>query len=270
MTSGKEVALGPVADPSAFKTCTKCARTRHTEIHFHRDSRTPGKHLARCKDCIRANDRARRPAKYPPRPPKEPKAPRIPRDAGGVQMCTRCKKTYPATLEHFQKKAVSTNGLTSWCRPCHRDYARERQAARRADPVERERVRAEKQRWIESDKGREWKRARSQIDNLLRQGRTASLPWDWSIGQWEECLRFFVSTCAYCGSADDLTQDHVIPVADPACPGTVPWNMVPACGPCNYSKQHRDVQAWCKDEQRLAVVWVYVAAQRRAQRHLAA
>lgn len=262
--------MGPVADPGIFKTCTKCTRTRHIETHFHRDPRNRNRHIARCKDCTRAHDRARRPAKHPPRPPKEPKAPRIPRDAGGVQTCTRCKQDKPATLDYFRKNAKTTNGIDSWCHECSREYARKRRAARRADPIEAAKISEQKRRWAESDKGREWKRARSQIDNLLRQGRTAFFPWDWSVEQWEECLRFFDFMCAYCGCPDDLTQDHVIPVADRSCPGTVPWNMVPACGPCNYSKQHRNVQTWCRDEQRLAVVWVYVAAQRRVHQRLVA
>jgi 5-methylcytosine-specific restriction endonuclease McrA len=48
--------------------------------------------------------------------------------------------------------------------------------------------------------------------------------------------------CAYCGKHGALTADHVLPVAH----GGVDElsNLVPACGTCNSSKQHKPVESW--------------------------
>jgi len=48
--------------------------------------------------------------------------------------------------------------------------------------------------------------------------------------------------CAYCGKHGALTADHVLPVAH----GGVDEfrNLVPACGSCNSSKQHKPIEDW--------------------------
>lgn len=49
-------------------------------------------------------------------------------------------------------------------------------------------------------------------------------------------------SCAYCGSADKLTIDHLIARSQTG-PDEAD-NLVPACRPCNSSKQGRDVLRW--------------------------
>jgi HNH endonuclease len=75
-----------------------------------------------------------------------------------------------------------------------------------------------------------------------------SLPVQWTAEDWAKCLDHFGHRCVYCGRGDvALTQDHVIPLNErliseefKGMGGTVPWNMVPACGPCNSSKHNKD------------------------------
>lgn len=47
--------------------------------------------------------------------------------------------------------------------------------------------------------------------------------------------------CHYCGTPNAGTVDHVIPVARGGTNDAS--NLVPACGPCNYSKGGRDARA---------------------------
>lgn len=66
--------------------------------------------------------------------------------------------------------------------------------------------------------------------------------------------------CAYCGKHGGLTADHVLPVAH----GGVDEirNLVPACGPCNSSKQHKPVEEWYRAQPFFAE-----ARWRKIQRH---
>ena len=52
----------------------------------------------------------------------------------------------------------------------------------------------------------------------------------------------FKFSCAYCGSKDFLTVDHLIPVSKGG-PDCI-TNLVPACSFCNASKGNRDVVKW--------------------------
>lgn len=47
--------------------------------------------------------------------------------------------------------------------------------------------------------------------------------------------------CHYCGAPKAGTVDHVIPVSRGGTNDAS--NLVPACGPCNYSKGGRDARA---------------------------
>ncbi len=51
---------------------------------------------------------------------------------------------------------------------------------------------------------------------------------------------FFGGNCCYCNSAPATAQDHLIPVNKSSL-GLHAWgNVVPACSPCNATKQGRD------------------------------
>ena len=164
--------------------------------------------------------------------------------------CPNCQRALPATTEHFRRRAgVEGKYLTSWCIECIRKHARERQAARRANPIERIKVLEEKRRHLKSARGKEWKRGQMIRDNAKQRHRRTkrAMRWMWSSALWEETKALWGNRCAYCGTDALLTQDHFIPLAREDCPGTVPWNMVPACLSCNCSKGQIHPKDWIKD-----------------------
>lgn len=78
-----------------------------------------------------------------------------------------------------------------------------------------------------------------------RNQRVHETPSGWTSADWLKSKLVWKSRCAYCGRrAKRLTRDHFIPLIDPKCPGTVPWNIVPACVSCNSSKGKRDPHEW--------------------------
>lgn len=89
----------------------------------------------------------------------------------------------------------------------------------------------------------------SLIENHKRRSKRAEVPFAWTLAEWQRCLDAWAHRCAYCG-ATPVEQDHVIPLSSPVCPGTVPWNMVPACIRCNRSNRKvkvipANVAAYC-------------------------
>lgn len=63
-----------------------------------------------------------------------------------------------------------------------------------------------------------------------------------SSHDWQLTLQFFNNSCAYCGSSDDITQDHVIALSHGG--SNTASNVVPCCRRCNSSKRDHDVVDW--------------------------
>lgn len=64
--------------------------------------------------------------------------------------------------------------------------------------------------------------------------------------EWKEIMIYFGGECAYCGATPrpnkKLTRDHLQPVSKGG--RTEPSNIVPACAPCNSSKNDDDFKDW--------------------------
>jgi 5-methylcytosine-specific restriction endonuclease McrA len=76
-----------------------------------------------------------------------------------------------------------------------------------------------------------------------RKARIRLMKKEYTKEDWQKALEYFDNSCAYCNEKrDDLQQDHFVPVNDG---GTyTPDNIVPACPPCNSSKQKIDPFEW--------------------------
>lgn len=60
---------------------------------------------------------------------------------------------------------------------------------------------------------------------------------------WKESVKFFSSACCYCGlklTAENLTEDHLIPINKTSL-GLHAWgNLVPSCHRCNKEKNSKN------------------------------
>ena len=89
-----------------------------------------------------------------------------------------------------------------------------------------------------------------------------SLPNDFGVGDWEECLMFFGYKDAYTGLPMDIpSQDHVIPVTKGG--HYTKTNIVPCEKSINSSKFNHDMEEWYRkqtyfSEERLAKIkeWI--------------
>ncbi|WP_353888819.1 HNH endonuclease signature motif containing protein [uncultured Paracoccus sp.] len=123
---------------------------------------------------------------------------------------------------------------------------------RRLRQEQPEHVKRIKRAYLAGEAGRKWKREQSRVDNARRRQRKLSTAFDWQSRYWTQVLELFDGCCAYCGSSGPFHQDHFIPLSDPACPGTVRGNIVPACQRCNLAKGSRHPYEWVGDRDAIA------------------
>jgi 5-methylcytosine-specific restriction endonuclease McrA len=187
-----------------------------------------------------------------------------------MKLCANkgCNETDP---ERFNKNKSRKDGLSQYCRSCANAITNKWGTANPDKKKECGRVGYKK--FYDNNRDKELARLKKSTDlyrannpekikeglrvyrqnnpdiiNAQTQRRNAkrlSLPVDWSARLWKQCLDFFGNRCVYCHRDDlPLEQDHFIPLNDPQCPGTVPWNMVPACRGCNSRKNDNNPFTW--------------------------
>ena len=57
-----------------------------------------------------------------------------------------------------------------------------------------------------------------------------------------ELKKLYLGPCSYCGVVGEMTLDHVVPISRGGVHGVS--NLVPACGPCNFSKGQKLLVEW--------------------------
>lgn len=75
-----------------------------------------------------------------------------------------------------------------------------------------------------------------------RRDRIDSSASDLTEKEWNRILLLFDGKCAYCGSSENITRDHIVPVSKGG--GYTRTNIVPCCGSCNSKKHNRDMASW--------------------------
>lgn len=75
-----------------------------------------------------------------------------------------------------------------------------------------------------------------------RRARMAAVSVTLTLAQWRAVLASYGQRCAYCGSPDRISQDHVVAIALGGAHSAD--NVVPACGSCNSAKRARTVDEW--------------------------
>lgn len=94
-----------------------------------------------------------------------------------------------------------------------------------------------KKRWYKTPRGKEYSRLR------LRKRRELSKGSDFTLNEWEMCLKHFGKSCAYCGERlRKLEMDHFIPLTKGGL--LTKSNVVPACRSCNATKNAQDFFEW--------------------------
>jgi len=189
----------------------------------------------------------------------------------------------PATNEYFSKHNQCKDGLRPHCKMCQKAGSQKYYAANKDQIILKtsqyqkdhpEQTRKINQRWEQNNHDKrlaqrkhrrltnpEIAKASSlrhrlkypEQDRVIKQRRVArkrNLPDNFSHADWERALNYFNGRCAICErQLRDLfdthrpAADHWIPLTSPACPGTIPTNIIPLChgiSGCNNRKGNRD------------------------------
>lgn len=214
--------------PDGFKRCPKCDRILALS-EFHMDRQKAGGRAVYCKECVCASQKAH----YAP------------------------EKAHLAYQMRYAKHKETIKAKAKVYRRNNPAKVREAQKAwKRANP---DRVRANRLRYYTKNQEqiREYNRKqkvryaeRRRINTQRRRARKRQLPDTITHDDWQRCLSYWNGRCAYCDNPPGLFPnmrlhaDHFIPLSSPDCPGTIPTNILPACGSCNDSKGYSNPIDW--------------------------
>ena len=80
------------------------------------------------------------------------------------------------------------------------------------------------------------------IKRHKREAKLKSLPSTLTKNQWDYTVAHFNNSCVYCGSEEQIQQDHFVPLSKGG--EFTHNNIIPACMKCNCSKQDQDFFEW--------------------------
>lgn len=199
-----------------------------------------------------------------------------------TKRCYKCEKYFLRNKDNFKVAKSNTDGLSGVCKTCcarydklqHKRYYQENKnkilkynkswnkKAYKENP-KRYKIYAKEMYWANPEKSKKnvalWRQKnrehwlkRSRIASQRRRARLSKLEHNLTLEEWQESLKYFDNSCAYCGAHQDdldssLEQDHVIPVSKGGAYKID--NIVPACKPCNTSKSTQDLIEWYKSKE---------------------
>jgi 5-methylcytosine-specific restriction endonuclease McrA len=155
--------------------------------------------------------------------------------------CHICHIVKPTT--DFYTAKGHNDGFQSRCIPCEKKYQHDRRDRYR------DRQRVLRQRWREENRERSrasdtrYRNAHPEIwAAQARKRRAKARSNDTFYISQKELKKLYVGPCTYCGVSGKMTLDHVVPIQRGGSHSV--GNLVPACGPCNFSKGQKLLVEW--------------------------
>lgn len=179
-----------------------------------------------------------------------------------MKRCTKCGKEYPATTEHFHRRAEAKDGLRAECKACNcervrrryeADPERAREQSRRYREANHDKVREQDRRYREAnaERRREYQRRYNEANpekvkekDRRHRARKAGAGGTHTAEDIRTIYDSQKGRCWYCLKPLNGTYhvDHRIPLARGG--SNAPENIVIACPTCNLSKGARLPQEW--------------------------
>lgn len=205
--------------PSApYKTCSACKKEQPIE-HFSKDKTQPTGLNYQCKSCRSAINK------------RSYAAQKVVTETH--QTCTSCH--IEKELNEFYKDSRGQLGRMTRCKPCHNKTVISNHQKNPESHTEASK------RWRQNNPDKV-RMANSRIKAMRRKAERRTI----SVADWKSVLLQHRHCCAYCGSAGDLTMDHVVPLVRGGRHSI--GNVVPACRSCNSSKNGRFIVEWRKSK----------------------
>lgn len=226
------------------KTCTKCGETKPLE-DFGRDKRSRDGRTARCKECINAYTRAWHHRDIEQNRAKKRAYLKSRGEVGRAAGRESARRWRAANPEKARAKGKRDRERLMARNP---DYFREWYQQNLEKERERARKVMQQQRLTKPEREREKKRRyRARNAAAVRQrerektySRRAKQPYSPELAAHMAAL--VLLPCTYCGSAENITIDHIIPLSRGG--KHVAENLAAACYACNSSKGNRLLSEW--------------------------
>ena len=138
--------------------------------------------------------------------------------------CSQCQQVLP--VDAFYMNRLAADWRESACKPCKLAL---NAATYAANPRKH---RALVQRWEKQNRDK----VRGYVKQRRAKRKNASVS-DLTEQEWLTLLAANGNACAFCGSGDDLTQDHAVPLSRGG--EHTLTNIIPACRSCNSRKRTR-------------------------------
>ena len=210
------------------KKCNKCGTVYSGDLskYFHKHSKLKDGYRNDCKMCRRTTNK--------------------PIVKEGHRICSKCKNELPLNEEYFMKDSTKKNGLSNICKQC------DKEKGKKYRKENKDKLKETKKKYMQTQKGKQalkngmLKRRERITIGVLKTRKPITHE------QWEDCLKYFNESCAYCGTHQNnlewtLEQEHIIPLSKG---GTYDVsNIIPACRTCNVSKKDRKLETWFKSKE---------------------
>lgn len=159
----------------------------------------------------------------------------------GLKRCKYCLEVKEVT----NYKKVGKHRIKEYCIDCTTIYKEEKRKYDKEYYLKnKEKKQVYYKKW-KANGGQELRR----LNDQKREAKKKNVYSDLTIDEWEECLKYFDYSCAYCGMKNEdhiekyghrLHQDHIIPLSKDGAYSK--FNIVPACLSCNSSKNDMDLE----------------------------
>lgn len=197
-----------------------------------------------------------------------------------TKICKKCGMEKPRTSEYFPKHKNNKDGLLGTCKACRSEYLKQYQKenaeklkeyhkkyheeykvknkelilerGRIYRTVHREKKLESSRKWrinnpdkVKKQQSKWWRenRLKANVYKERRRSLMEKLPSDLTEKEWEETIKYFNKSCAYCGNkTNNLQQEHFIPVSKKG--AYTKHNIIPSCKSCNFSKHVKDFNEW--------------------------
>lgn len=164
-----------------------------------------------------------------------------------TKACTKCgeekaQEDFALTYRKPEQRRADCKGCAQAVKRAWAQKTQERRKLQKRESYERAKgdprrleMRAERRRrYKQSKRGRE-KRWLQRHRARARKGGATTV--DLTLREWRKIREAYKHCCAYCGTSDALTIDHVIPVSKGGDHTAI--NVVPACHSCNSRKYNK-------------------------------
>lgn len=218
-----------------MKRCSKCGATKPLDA-FHRCSRSKNGRASACREC--RNSEARNTERTAALRERQRVTVQHYRERNRELIRQRSRDAYAANAEHHREVARAWREANP---EAHRA------AVKRWREANREVVLAKRRAWREANAERHREATRQWFkDNPVKardyvaarrakKGRASP--------ETSEYMAFLLTQpCAYCGGADNIVIDHIVPLARGGC--HEPSNLAAACAWCNGSKGAKLLSEW--------------------------